>query len=52
MIYFTADTHFGHANIVKMCQRPYPDKMVEQLKSKKENDILETTLSIAEKGYL
>ena len=25
MIYFTADTHFGHANIVKMCEWPYPD---------------------------
>ena len=24
MIYFTADTHFGHANIVKMCEWPYP----------------------------
>lgn len=25
MIYYTADTHFGHANVVKMCERPYPD---------------------------
>lgn len=25
MIWFTADTHFGHANIVKMCGRPWPD---------------------------
>ena len=25
MIYFTADTHFGHANVVWMCGRPYPD---------------------------
>lgn len=25
MIYFTADTHFGHANAVWMCERPYPN---------------------------
>lgn len=25
MIFFTADTHFGHANIVRMCERPYSD---------------------------
>lgn len=25
MIYFTADPHFGHANIVKMCGRPFED---------------------------
>ena len=24
MIYYTADTHFGHANVVEMCERPYP----------------------------
>ena len=25
MIYYTADTHFGHANVIEMCERPYPD---------------------------
>ena len=25
MIFFTADTHFGHANIIRMCARPYSD---------------------------
>ena len=23
MIYFTADTHFGHENVIRFCGRPY-----------------------------
>ena len=25
MIFFTADTHFGHENVIWMCERPYRD---------------------------
>ena len=25
MYYFTADPHFGHANAIWMCKRPFPD---------------------------
>ena len=23
MLYFTADTHFGHENVIRFCGRPY-----------------------------
>jgi calcineurin-like phosphoesterase family protein len=33
MIFFTSDSHFGHANIIKFCKRPYKwvDEMNEDL---------------------
>jgi len=32
MIYFTADTHFSHANIINLCARPFAN--VEQMNNK------------------
>ena len=25
MVYFTSDLHFGHANVIGLCSRPFAD---------------------------
>lgn len=43
MIYYTADLHFGHANIIKLCHRPFAsieemdEKLIEKWNNKVKN---------------
>ena len=41
MIYFTADQHFGHTNIIRYCNRPFRDKNhMDEMLIKNWNDVV------------
>lgn len=41
MIYFTADPHFGHTNIIRYCNRPFRDKNhMDEMLIKNWNDVV------------
>ena len=52
MTFYTADTHFGHANILKLCNRPF-ETIEEMNEIKKKNGILfKNAVSLEETGKI
>ena len=53
MIYFTGDQHFGHANIIKHCNRPFSsiDEMDKSLLEKWNKRVKRMTWFISSEIY-